>query len=279
MMAVIIARGYEKFFKINERDETKIENLSSVLKFPVAAYVKENGYLGLVSYDPYADDLFFATKGSISGDMVNAFKEMLLGQLRSTGKDMFDDLKQYLKETNLTLAFEVIDPVNDPHIIEYDSAHIVLLDAIINQVQFSKLSYETLVIVANLFHFQVKEKAAEFANWQEFYAWYEAASAPDYLYHGHHIEGFVFEDSDGYMVKLKTAYYNNWKFMRSVVESVRKYGAIRYTSSLTTKEQNEFYGFLRQKYADDSDFRNRSKRYDIISLRKEFLSESVKHQK
>lgn len=267
----IIARGYEKFFKINERDETKIESLSTVLKFPVAAYVKENGYLGLASYDPYADDLFFATKGSVSGDMVNVFKEMLLGLLRSTGKDMSDDLKRYLKETNLTLAFEVIDPVNDPHIIEYDSAHIVLLDAIINQVQFSKLSYETLVVVANLFHFQVKEKAAEFANWQAFYAWYKAASAPDYLYHGHHIEGFVFEDSDGYMVKLKTAYYNNWKFMRSVVESVRKYGAIRYTSSLTTKEQNEFYGFLRQKYADDPDFKDRSKRYDIISLRKEFF--------
>lgn len=81
----------------------------------------------------------------------------------------------------------------------------------------------------------------------------------------------MFEDSDGYMVKLKTAYYNNWKFMRSVVESVRKYGAIRYTSSLTTKEQNEFYGFLRQKYADDPDFKDRSKRYDIISLRKEFF--------
>lgn len=267
----VIARGYEKFFKVNEREETKIENLSNVLKFPVVAYVKENGYLGLVSYDPYTDDLFFATKGSVAGDMVDAFRKMLLEQLKSTGNDKADTLKQYLKEENLTLAFEVIDPANDPHIIEYDSAHIVLLDAIKNQVNFSKLSYDALIIISDQFNFQVKEKATEFANWQEFYAWYEAASVPDYLYHGHHIEGFVFEDSAGYMLKMKTAYYNNWKHMRSVVESVRKYGAIRYTSSLTTKEQNEFYGFLRQKYANDPNFKDRSKRYDIISLRKEFF--------
>lgn len=267
----VIARGYEKFFKINERDETKIENLSNVLTFPVAAYVKENGYLGLLSYDPYADDFFFATKGSVAGDMVDKFKELVFASLNLAEKDMAGDLKKYLKETNLTLAFEVVDPVNDPHIIEYDSAHIVLLDAIKNQVRFSKIDYETLVVVANFFHWPVKEKAAEFANWQEFYAWYEAVSASDYMYHGNYIEGFVFEDAAGYMLKMKTAYYNNWKHMRSVVESVRKFGAIRYTSSLTTKEQNEFYGFLRQKYADDPRFKDRKNRYDIISLRKEFF--------
>nr|WNM55760.1 RNA ligase [Staphylococcus phage S-CoN_Ph37] len=36
------------------------------------------------------------------------------------------------------------------------------------------------------------------------------------------IEGFVFEDSNGFMLKYKTPYYNNWKYMRSLVESLSK---------------------------------------------------------
>lgn len=267
--ARIIARGYEKFFKINEREETKIENLSTTLTFPVTAYVKENGYLGLVSWDPYTDDFFFATKGSVAGDMVEVFKRLFFAAL-AAGENKTAELKDFIKNKDITLAFEVIDPVNDPHIIEYDSAHIVLLDAIKNTVGFSRLSYLELLLIAGFCCFQVKEKAAEFTTWQDFYAWYKDASAPDYLYHGTPVEGFVLEDLTGSMTKLKTAYYNNWKFMRSVTESVRKHGMIQNTAALTTPEQNRFYGFLREKYASDPDFRDRSNHCDIISLRKEF---------
>ena len=44
------------------------------------------------------------------------------------------------------------------------------------------------------------------------------------------IEGFVIEDSAGYMTKLKLAYYNFWKFMRSV-----SHEAIRFSYRIIIK--------------------------------------------
>lgn len=44
----IVARSYDKFFNINERPETILNNLQYKLQFPVVAYVKENGFLGIV---------------------------------------------------------------------------------------------------------------------------------------------------------------------------------------------------------------------------------------
>ena len=41
----IMARSYEKFFRIGETRETELIALKSRLKFPVNAYVKENGFL------------------------------------------------------------------------------------------------------------------------------------------------------------------------------------------------------------------------------------------
>ena len=58
----IVVRGYEKWFRVNEVEETKIMNLKDTLKFSVTAYVKENGFLGLISYNKDTDDLMFATK-------------------------------------------------------------------------------------------------------------------------------------------------------------------------------------------------------------------------
>ena len=54
------ARSYEKFFKINEVRETELAALKSRLQFPVKTYVKENGFLAIVSYDYNSDDLFIA---------------------------------------------------------------------------------------------------------------------------------------------------------------------------------------------------------------------------
>ena len=45
----IIARGYHKFFNLNEREETTLQNLKKNLKFPVYAIEKHNGFLGLLS--------------------------------------------------------------------------------------------------------------------------------------------------------------------------------------------------------------------------------------
>ena len=49
---IVVARSYPKFFNVNERPETRFGMLQYKLKFPVTVYVKENGFLGMVSYNP-----------------------------------------------------------------------------------------------------------------------------------------------------------------------------------------------------------------------------------
>lgn len=60
----VVARSYPKFFNINERAETRFNMLQYRFKFPVTAYVKENGFLGMVSYNPETDDFFIASKST-----------------------------------------------------------------------------------------------------------------------------------------------------------------------------------------------------------------------
>lgn len=79
-----------------------------------------------------------------------------------------------------------------------------------------------------------KEKAYELQSWQEFFDWYCEVQKEDYEYKGrkeHPIEGFVIEDSRGYMTKLKLPYYNFWKQMRSAAREVAKKGFISNTAS------------------------------------------------
>ena len=177
------------------------------------------------------------------------------------------------------MLFEVIDQQFDPHIIEYDTPHLVLLDVVYNEIAFRKISYnawigDDLIGISQRFDLNLKKYVNQFMDWQGFYDFYIKASAPGYVYDGHFIEGFVFEDSAGFMTKLKTDYYSFWKHMRSVADGVRRFGSIKSTGQLTDAQSNLFYGFLRDKYTNDEAFRDwhNENGYDIISLRKEFLS-------
>ena len=163
------------------------------------------------------------------------------------------------------MLFEVIDIVNDPHIIKYDENKLVLLDVINNDLKFNKLDYEELQSIAAKFDFEVKELAYTLNNTQEFWNWYYMVQEENYQYKDKYVEGFVIEDCKGFMVKVKLDYYNNWKFMRGVLQQVKRQGYIRRTSSLTTKLHNDFYNWC----VANRDILPQ----DIISAREMFESE------
>lgn len=48
------------------------------------------------------------------------------------------------------------------------------------------------------------------------------------------------------MVKLKLKYYQEWKFLRGVLSTVKRLGYIRRTSCLCDKLSNDFYNFCRE---------------------------------
>ena len=269
MKGKVAARAYDKFFNINERPETKFDMLQYKLQFPITAYVKENGFLGIVSYNEYEDDLFVASKSTIDSQFAQWFKDMLYEKVSS---DNIMKMKEFIKENNVSFVFECVDMKNDPHIIEYPESELFLLDIVRNDMEFSKYEYDQMVDIANQFGLTHKEKAFEIATWQEFYDWYYDVLEEDYEYNGRKIEGFVIEDSVGYMTKLKLTYYNFWKFMRSISHEAIRNGYIRKTSALTTPTANEFYAWVRKLHdVEDKD----SIPKDICTLRRLFYKDKA----
>ena len=269
MKGKVAARAYDKFFNVNERPETKFDMLQYKLQFPVTAYVKENGFLGIVSYNEYEDDLFIANKSTIDSQFAQWFREMLYEKVSS---ENIQKMKEFIKEHNVSFVFECVDMKNDPHIIEYPNSELFLLDIVQNDMEFSKYEYDTMVDIANQFGLIPKEKAFEIATWQEFFDWYYDILEEDYEYNGRKIEGFVIEDSVGYMTKLKLAYYNFWKFMRSISHEAIRSGYIRKTSALTTPTANEYYAWVR-KLHDVEDKESIPK--DICTLRSLFYKDKA----
>ena len=265
----VVARAYEKFFNINERAGTKFDMLQHKLQFPVMAYVKENGFLGIVSYDEYNDDLFITTKSNPEGDFAQWFKELLYNTVSA---DIIEEMKKYTKDHNVSFVFECVDMKNDPHIIDYPTSQLFLLDIVCNDIEFKKYSYEDLCFVANCFGLNHKEKAYEITSWQDFFDWYYEVTNENYEYNGRNIEGFVIEDADGYMVKLKLAYYNFWKFMRSISHEAIRKGYITKTSALTTPLANEYYSWVKELYnVEDKE----SIPKDICTLRHMFYQRNI----
>lgn len=259
----IVIRSYNKFFNINEKEITKIGNLKRNLQYPVTAYVKYNGYLGLIGYDSESDKLIISSKSNINSQFSRWFEEILYNKLN---EDKIEYMKNYIKNNNCTLVWEVIAPKHDTHMIEYAEDNIVLLNIVCNTLDFKQFGYDKVVMLADELEVDYKKVANVFNSWQEFKAWYDEVIEEDYKHNGEYIEGFVIEDQQGFMTKIKLSYYSFWKFMRSIVAEVYKKGYTSKTSALTIPLANQFYGWLRKQ---NRELLNK----DIITLRNMFYSE------
>ena len=237
----IVARSYNKFFKVAERKETTLDSLKENLIFPVNFYLKYNGFLGILSV--YNDELFFASKSTNAGDYVEYFKNIFY---KKYSNKQIEVLKDKLTKENLSAVFEVIDPFNDPHIIEYQEENLVLLDLIKNTTNFEKISYPDLQIFAQNNNISVKELAYAASNIDEFMSVYDKITAANYKYKDSYIEGFVIEDANAFMVKTKTVYYDKWKYLRNKMENALK------NNKFNTKSNDEleisFLSYLKEKY-------------------------------
>ena len=262
----VVARAYDKFFRVNERPETKMDILQYKLQFPATAYVKENGFLGLVSYNEETDDLFITTKSSPDGDYAMWFKNLLGAKL---SRDQLKRMKELAQELDSTFVFECVDMVHDPHVIEYPESELFLLDIVKNDMKFQKQPYEQIVQYAAEIGVTPKEKAFVIETWQDFFDWFYKVMDEDYLYNGRHIEGFVVEDTAGYMIKLKLAYYNFWKFMRGIsAETLRKgYVDKKRISGFVTPLANHYYAWIKTQFSPGG---SEGVPRDICSLRKMF---------
>jgi predicted kinase len=220
----IVARGYDKFFNINEVESTKEENLKRGLKFPVRVYEKPNGYLGLLGYNSEKDELVFASKSQTNSPHAKWFKELFYKKTTEMSRYY---IKNYLKEHNSSLTFEVIS-FNDPHIIEYSEEDIILLDIIKRDIDFSKEPYgkadgdyslsESVTTLAGIMGWNCKKLLAIFGSYEQYHSWYKREMTQTTK----KIEGYVIEDSKGFMFKIKMPYYNFWKQIRTAKDMYAK---------------------------------------------------------
>lgn len=267
----VVARSYDKFFNLNERPETTLTSLQQNLQFPVQAYVKVNGFLGIVGYDAAGDRLIITSKGDWNGLYAKIFQETLLAELG----DRLSLLKEYVKGNNCSVIFECLEPAQDPHIIVYDKPEVVLLEIIANSVDFKHKPYAEVQALAQQLGVRAKRLAFTLHDWQEFAVWLQKIMQTEYKYEGKYIEGFVIEDTNGFMTKLKLSYYTQWKHLRQLSQVVLKHGACKHNKikQLDGLEQ-EFYQWLRQEVFSK---RRKDGTYpfatDIISLRRLFTKQ------
>lgn len=256
----VLARGYDKFFAIGERPETQVENLARILKFPIEVYRKENGFLGMMSFDKATNSVFMSTKSTPEGQMSELFASMV-------SVDILNRASEYLQKNDVTLLFEVVNPKGDHHIIEYEENHLFLLDIVDNSLEFKYRDYNEVCRLAGWLGVDVKHWERRLYDWAEFTAFYVNCE----LSGEKQIEGYVLRDANGYMLKYKTEYYNSWKKLRGVADKVYKYEHIQNTAILTTPIENYFYKFVKDYYAEHKTDPNRQ-RLDIITLRKLFYA-------
>lgn len=274
----VVARGYEKFFNYGEMEFTKPEALARNLKFPVEAYVKENGFLGIVSTDNDGE-LIFTSKSTMGGDHAVMVKENLY---KIYGEEAIEKMREYANQYRVTFVFEIIDRERDPHIIQYNDNYAILLDIINNDIKFDKLPYGSLKYVAKDIGLEYKQHYKTLNNVKELSDFIEKATDPKFRLktdriNDECIEGFVFEDANGFMFKLKVAYYNDWKMLRSVANKIFRSGNINFTGALQSIESNYFYGWCRDKFAElDKQGRWAYSKRDIISLRDEFRLDKLR---
>ena len=205
----VYARSYDKFFAVDERPETKLKTLAKNLEYPVYCYRKENGFLGILSC--HNGEPFFASKTTNQGEFAENFKRIFYKSTSEEGRKYLYDM---LEQLNASAVFEVIDPINDPHIVEYKEEHVVLLNVMKNDFNCTpfgdsineELSRKCGIPCKSLDY--ICEDEWTFLNWYK-----SALEEKD-------IEGYVCEDSNCFMFKVKNNWYKYWKRMRSVVQAI-----------------------------------------------------------
>lgn len=209
----VVARSYDKFFNIGERES--LDAILEKMQFPVNVFKKENGYLGIVSYDSQVDDLFVASKSTNEGGYALYFKSLL------QEKGLYNKLCDFLKQNDYSLVFEVCNSDLDPHMVKYNEPTLFLLEAFKNSLKEETLPYKELVEISKRLEVHCKEVFRVLWNKEEmvdFINEYESlykfpVSQKIRIDEG--LEGFVLEDSNHFRVKYKTHWYQFWKHIRN----------------------------------------------------------------
>ena len=229
-------RSYNKFFNFGER-HVNLGYLKKYATYPIRAFKKYNGFLGLASV--VNDEVVLTSKSVTSGKYKDIFQD-IWNKVESEVREL---LKQTMIENNCTAVFEVVSPEYDPHIIKYDKEHLYLLDFIENKLdldthnidlEFSENLMKKVEFSSDLL--TKKEELTRLENYDELYNF--LAEKEKSL---EEFEGYVLCDNSGFMFKFKLPYYNLWKTRRAWLERYRSALAKGKKVEVTEKDEHRHF--------------------------------------
>ena len=229
-------RSYNKFFNFGER-HVNLGYLKKYATYPIRAFKKYNGFLGLASV--VNNEIVLTSKSVTSGKYKDIFQD-IWNKVESEVREL---LKQTMIENNCTAVFEVVSPEYDPHIIKYDKEHLYLLDFIENKLdldthnidlEFSENLMKKVEFSSDLL--TKKEELTRLENYNELYNF--LAEKEKSL---EEFEGYVLCDNSGFMFKFKLPYYNLWKTRRAWLERYRSALAKGKKVEVTEKDEHRYF--------------------------------------
>lgn len=214
----VVARSYNKFFNFGElQGVTDSRALKENLVYPLRAYRKENGFLGMVTVRN--DEFWFASKSTNVGQFRDWLKELFDKEENVVFKQKLFDL---LKRENATAVFEVIHN-HDHHMVDYqDKEHLYLLDIVKNEthlhgcnvdVDYSDLMRSELTDLIKACNIVREKEMCEdlIETHDQLLQFIEEANKEEQC------EGYVIVDATGFCFKLKGKWYSDWKRRRGLV--------------------------------------------------------------
>ena len=229
-------RSYNKFFNFGER-HVNLGYLKKYATYPIRAFKKYNGFLGLASV--VNSEVVLTSKSVTSGKYKDIFQD-IWNKVESEVREL---LKKTMIENNCTAVFEVVSPEYDPHIIKYDKEHLYLLDFIENKLdldthnidlEFSENLMKKVEFSSDLL--TKKEELTRLENYDELYNFLveKEKSLEEF-------EGYVLCDNSGFMFKFKLPYYNLWKTRRAWLERYRSALAKGKKVEVTEKDEHRHF--------------------------------------
>lgn len=235
----VVGRGFKKFFELGQTPTSTLESLG----YPVKAYVKHNGFLAISFYDKDKQKVNVFSKGG--GESYSTWARQILKEL-----GMYESLENYYDQTEFqdtSVLFEIVDPINDPHIVKYNNVHAYPLAVVNNDMAG---------------HVRLKEAESYWGidKWLAFTADNEEilkSKVTDWLEWKSTKEGLVLYGQNK-MLKVKTPFYHKAKELRSALGHATKkrrwyYGAEEWYDRCIERGIHEFTPDLAlQLYDEDA---------------------------
>ncbi|KAJ2076399.1 trna ligase [Coemansia sp. RSA 988] len=275
----IIARGYDKFFNIDEVVQTKWSWIEENTHGPYELTVKENGCLILAASLDGGKTLLVTSKHAVNVPHAETGMKWMQQHLNEAGKTS-EELAAFLHENNATAVFELCDDSFEEHILEYPERMrgLYLHGINRNAVELDTWPSADVTKVAERFGFRITE-SFNFDSADEGRAFADKVRN-DHMLDGRAIEGFVvrcqLNGSDKpFMFKIKYdepyLMFREWREMTKRIINDKPY---RTTYPLSKR----YAAWVKEQINNNpSDFVEYNNNKGIIAARKRFLDYHKSH--